>query len=250
MSKSISRILTLSKRNLKEIVRDPISLIFIILLPLFMELLFYLAFHNLTDQFQMKYLAPGIVIFSQSFLSLFTGLLIAVDRNSTFLTRLYVSKARSYEFIIGYILSVIPIVLVQSILFFIIGGIFDTSLFCVGMIISILISVITSFFFISLGILFGSICSERSIGGVASIVINAQSLLSGMWFPVDGMSNGFITAMKVLPFKNAIMIVQNPITGINDSFKDFILPFIIVLAYTIVAFVLAILVFKNKMKEK
>ena len=31
----------------------------------------------------MKYLAPGIVVFSQAFLSLFVGLLISVDRNIT-----------------------------------------------------------------------------------------------------------------------------------------------------------------------
>ena len=41
MNKSISRILTLTKRNIKEIIRDPLSLVFIIGLPLVMEVLFY-----------------------------------------------------------------------------------------------------------------------------------------------------------------------------------------------------------------
>ena len=39
MAKSLRRILILTKRNLKEIVRDPLSLVFTILLPLFMEIL-------------------------------------------------------------------------------------------------------------------------------------------------------------------------------------------------------------------
>ena len=56
----------------------------------------------------MKFLAPGIVIFAQAFLTLFTGLLIATDRGSSFLTRLYVSKAKSHEFILSYALSVLP----------------------------------------------------------------------------------------------------------------------------------------------
>ena len=61
MNSSLSRILILTKRNLKEIVRDPLSLIFTIAFPLFMEILFYLIFHDLTAQFEMKYLAPGIL---------------------------------------------------------------------------------------------------------------------------------------------------------------------------------------------
>ena len=110
MRESIKRTITLTGRNVKEIMRDPLSLAFTIAMPLFMEILFYFIFHNLTDQFAMKYLAPGIVVFSQSFLSLFVGLLIAVDRGTAFLTRLYVSKAKSYEFIFGYMLAVLPLV--------------------------------------------------------------------------------------------------------------------------------------------
>ena len=90
MNKSVSRILALTNRNIKEILRDPLSMMFMIFMPLSMEILFYFLFNNLTDQFQMKYLAPGIVAFSQAFLSLFVGLLISMDRNSCFLTRLFV----------------------------------------------------------------------------------------------------------------------------------------------------------------
>ena len=36
----------------------------------------------MTSQFEMKYLAPGIVVFSQAFLTLFIGLLISLDKSS------------------------------------------------------------------------------------------------------------------------------------------------------------------------
>ena len=250
MNKSLSRIFTLTKRNIKEILRDPLSLIFTIGMPLALEILFYLIFHNMTSQFEMKYLAPGIVVFSQSFLTLFTGLLIALDRSTSFLTRLYVSKAKSYEFIFGYALAVVPISIIQSILFFLVGGIIDSSIFSVGMILSILVSIIPAILFIGLGILLGSLCNEKSIGGVASIIIAGQSVLSGMWFPIEGLSQGILTFMKVLPFRNATMLVQNTLNGINDSFNDFVLPLLIVLGYTIVIFSVAIIVFKGKMKGK
>ena len=250
MNKSLSRILILAKRNIIETIREPLSLVFTIGLPLFLEVLFYLIFHELTEQFQMKYLAPGIVVFSQAFLTLFTGLLISVDRSTSFLTRLYVSKAKSYEFIFAYALSVLPIALSQSILFFLVGGIFDPSIFGIGLIFAILLSIFTSLFFIGMGILFGSLCNEKSIGGISSIVIVGQSVLSGMWFPIEGLNEGMITFMKILPFKNATTIIQNMILGVNNSFDDFILPLLIVLAYTILSFILAILMFKYKMKEK
>lgn len=246
----MSRILTLTKRNLKEILRDPVSVVFIIGLPLLMEILFYFLFHKLTSQFEMKYLAPGIVVFSQAFLSLFIGLLISIDRNTSFLTRLFVCKVKSYEFIISYALSLIPIVLVQSILFFMIGGVFDTSLFKIEMIFAIFLSIITSLFFLGLGILFGSICSERSVGGVASIVISAQSVLSGMWFPIEGLSGGMLKLMDLLPFKNATILIQNVLNGVNDFYNDFLYPLVIVLIYSLVVFVLAIFAYKNKMKSK
>ena len=68
------KMLTFAKRCTKEILRDPLSLVFTIGLPLLMEVLFYFIFHNLTSQFEMCYLAPGIVVFSQTFLTLFIGL--------------------------------------------------------------------------------------------------------------------------------------------------------------------------------
>lgn len=249
MSKSISRICTLTKRNIKEISREPLSIIFSLLLPLILEILFYFIFHNLTSQFDMKYLAPGIIVFSQSFLTLFAGLLIAQDRSSAFLKRLFVSNAKPFEFILSYAIALLPIVLIQSILFFIVGGIIDPSIWSVGMIYAILLSIITSLLFGGFGLLFGSICGEKSIGGVSSIIITGQSILSGMWFPSTGLSAGIITIMKCLPFKNATDLLQKQIIGINNAFDDLILPLIIVLSYTIVTYILAITFFKKNMKK-
>ncbi|MBR7034108.1 MAG: ABC transporter permease [Clostridia bacterium] len=241
---------TLAKRNMKEIVRDPLSLIFLIALPLLLEVLFYCIFHDLTPQFDMKNLAPGIVVFSQSFLTLFTGLLIATDRNTAFLTRLYVCGARSHEFIFGYTIAMIPLTLVQTVLFFIVGGIIDPSILGVGMLRCIPIALLSSILFIGLGILFGSICSEKSIGGVSSAVITGQSVLSGMWFPIEGLNPGMVTVMKCLPFKNATDVMRLALTGGGDPVKDHLVPILIVAAYAVAALVGAIFAFRSKMRSK
>ena len=60
-------IISITKRNLKEIFREPISLIFLIGLPIVMQVLFYYMFHQLTAQFEMKYLAPGMIGFANAF---------------------------------------------------------------------------------------------------------------------------------------------------------------------------------------
>jgi len=250
MRKSLSRIRTLTGRNLKEIIRDPLSLIFTILLPLFMEVLFYFIFHGMTDQFEMKYLAPGIVAFAQSFLTLFTGMLIALDRSTSFLTRLCVSPAKSYEFIFSYALAVLPITLIQSVLFFAVGVIIEPSLFSAGMLWAIPLSLLTSLFFIAAGILFGSVCSEKSIGGIASIIISGQSVLSGIWFPVEGLNTTVLTLMKILPFRNASMIIQNVVNEVGVNFESFWKPLLILAAYTAATFAGAILAFRAKMKEQ
>ena len=148
----------------------------------------------------------------------------------------------------GYAFALFPIALVQSVFFFLVGGIIDPSIFSVNMIFAVLLSVIPAAFFIGMGILLGSLCSERSIGGVCSIFIAGQSMLSCMWFPPDGLGKGVLTAMKCLPFKNATLLVQNCFLGVTDAASDFWIPLAIVLAYTAAVTVWAILAFRKKMK--
>lgn len=250
MNAAVKRIFALTKRNLKEILRDPISLIFMIGLPLFMLVLFYYLFHNLTPQFEMKYLAPGIIAFSQSFLTLFVGLLMSLDRASAFLIRLYVTPAASYEFIAGYMLAMLPISLVQSALFFVVAGVIDPSFFSLNMIWGALCSLITALLYIGFGILFGTLCNEKAIGGVASIVISGQSVLSGMWFPLEGINKNVITVMNILPFRPAAQFIQHIVSGTDAVFDDIIKPLLIVLAYTVAIFSAGIAVYSMKTKKQ
>lgn len=247
---SVKRIFTLAGRNLKEILRDPLSLIFMMALPLLMLVLFYFIFHNLTSQFAIAYLAPGIIVFAQSFLTLFGGLLIALDRSSSFLSRLYVSPARSYEFILGYTLALLPVVLVQTVFFMLVGGILDPGFFSLRMLAAVPAAFVPALFFIACGQLVGSLCSEKAIGGVASIVIMGQSVLSGMWFPIEGMSDTVVKIMDVLPFRNATQMMIRILSGYNDLFADVILPMLIVLGYAAVIFAAAVFVYNKRMKDR
>ena len=242
------RVLAFSKRNVKEIIRDPISLIFAFLLPEAMLILFYFAFHSLTVQFEMKYLCPGIIVFAQSFLTLFIGLLISGDREGSYLTRLYISGAKAGDFIFGYALAIYPIAILQSVMIFITGAIIDPDILSVYLLVGFLFSILSATLFIGFGMLFGSLFGVKSVGGAASIVISGQSILSGMWFPVEGLPTGFTVFMKIFPFKNATSLVICATDGFN--FPDgFLAPLLIVLGYCVVICYFAVFTFKRQMRK-
>ena len=250
MRKSLNRIMTLTKRNIKEIIRDPISLSFLYGLPILMELMFYFLFHAQTDQFEMRYLAPGMVAFSHTFITLFLGILLATDRGSMFIVKLYTTSIRSYEFILSYAIAMLPIGLSQSVVLLVLGGIIDGGLWSASLITGLLISIPVELMFVGFGLLLGSLCNEKSVGGVSSIVIAGQSVLSGMWFPLEGLSKGLLTFMNVLPFRNATTLVSNASNGAACTFSNYGKPALIVASYAVIFLIAAILVFKNKMKAK
>lgn len=245
--RSAKRIGALVLRHQKEIVRDPISLVFLYGLPLIMEVLFYFLFASKTDQFKMAFLAPAMVGFSNVFLSLFLGILIAVDRGTAFMTRLYTTAIKPWEYILSYAFAVFPFGLSQTILLLVVGGIVDTSFWGVGFVYALLSGMLVIAFFTAVGLLLGSVCNEKSVGGVSSVIITGQSLLSGMWFPLEGMSDGFLIFLRVLPFRNASLLMQN--VFFPPTFDSVGVPVLILAAYTVVVGVLAILLFRKKMKE-
>ena len=153
------RTLNFAKRNLKELIRDPLGLVFSILLPLFLLFIFQ-QFNIPNEAYKLEYFTPGIIIFSFSFITLFTATLIARDRGSSLLIRLGVSPMKAYEYILGYMISLIPMILIQNILLFGLALILGLS-FSINIMITILASIIVSVLFISIGILFGSLFTKK-----------------------------------------------------------------------------------------
>ena len=73
--------LAFASRNTKEILRDPLNLAFGIGFPLAVLLLLSLIQSNIpVSLFEIGNLTPGIAVFGLSFISLFSGMLIAKDR--------------------------------------------------------------------------------------------------------------------------------------------------------------------------
>lgn len=237
------RMINFAKRNFKELIRDPFSLIFEIVLPLFLLFIFQ-QFNIPAENYRLENFTPSIILFGFSFITLFSATLIAKDRTSSLLIRLGTSPMKSSDYILGYILSLLPIVLIQNVLFFI-AAIAMGLEFTISIIPTVLVSMIISIFFISLGILIGSLVNEKGTGGLGSIVVQLVCFTSGMYFPVEAIGGVFEIICKSLPFEACLTIIQGTLH--NDFNNLTLIHTIVFLIYFIAVILLSIIVFKKRM---
>ena len=237
------RMLNFARRNFKELIRDPLSLTFEIVLPLFLLFIFQ-QFNIPAENYRLENFTPGIIIFGLSFIALFSATLVAKDRTSSLLIRLGTSPMKSSDYILGYLISLIPIILIQNVLFFAVALMLGLS-FSINIIYTILISLAVSIFFISLGILMGSLVSERGTGGLGSVIVQLVCFTSGMYFPKDAIGNVFATICRFLPFESSLNIIKG---FLNNNFSIITLENIIIYSiYTTLTLIVAIIVFKKRM---
>ena len=109
------RTVTFAKRCAKEILGDPINLIFGLGFPLVLLVLLSAMQSNIpVSLFEIDTLTPGITVFGLSFMTLFSATLVAKDRESAFLQRLYTTPLTGFDFILGYMIPILPISLGQT----------------------------------------------------------------------------------------------------------------------------------------
>ena len=237
------RMLNFAKRNFKELIRDPLSLVFEIVLPIFLLFIFQ-QIKVPGEEYKLVNFTPGIIIFGFSFITLFTATLVAKDRGSSLLIRLGTSPMKSSDYILGYIVSLLPIVLIQIVLFFAVAIIMGLKI-TVSIIPTILVSMIISVLFIALGILIGSLVSEKATGGLGSIVVQLVCFTSGMYFPKDMIGGVFAVICKALPFEGCLNVIQ---AVLHNDFSNVTLAHIVVLLiYYVVVILLSIVIFKKRM---
>ncbi len=242
------KMLTFSKRNAKEILRDPINLAFGLGFPLILILLLSVIQANIpVNLFEISSLAPGITVFGLSFMTLFSASLIAKDRESSLFKRLYTTPLTPTDFILGYTLPIIPIAVMQCIICYlaaIILGLKITGNIVIAIIFIIPISVIH----IALGLLCGSIFTDKQVGGICgALLTNLSAWLSGIWFDLDLVGGAFKSISYALPFVHAVELERAIISGNYNS----IFPHLWwVLGYAAVLTVAAILLFIRQMKKQ
>lgn len=242
------RTLTFSKRNTKEILRDPINLCFGLGFPLVLIFLMSAIQANIpVPLFEIERLAPGITVFGLSFMSLFSATLISKDRSSSFFKRLYTTPMQSSDFILGYTLPIIPISMLQAAIAYIAAMILGLD-FSPYILLSVVFVIPISLLYIGIGLLCGSLLTDKQVGGICgALLTNLSAWLADIWFDIEMVGGVFSGIAHALPFVHAVEMQRAVIAGNLAG----IFPHAIwVLGYAAVTYIAAVIVFLRQMKKQ
>lgn len=241
------KILIFASRNRKEILRDPLNLAFGIGFPLVLLFLLSAIQANIpVSLFQIEKLSPGMAVFGLSFISLFSGTLIAKDRSTSFLMRLFTSPLSAPDFILGYALPLLPMAVAQSAICFFAATFLGLSL-TVNVLLALIVLLPAAVLFIGFGLLAGSLFTDKQVGGICgALLTNVSAWLSGTWFDLNLVGGTFKEIAYALPFVHAVDAAKAAIAGDYAS----IFPHLWwVIGYAAVIMIIAVLAFKKKMNS-
>lgn len=250
----MNRIKAFSSRNIKEILREPLSYIFCLGFPLVMLIIMTFVNESIPPEagmtiFRIDNLYGGISVFGQMFIMLFTAINVSKDRSGAFLIRMYATPMKTTDFVLGYILPMTALSVIQNVITvvasLIISTITHTDINIAGILISVIVLIPSAMMFIGFGLLFGSVFSDKSAPAMSSIIISLGSFLGGIWFDSDNSGGVMLKISKCLPFYYCTKTAR--LTTAMD-FQDFALPMIAVTACSAVMILLATWAFRTKMK--
>ena len=242
------RMLSFASRNTKEMLRDPLTLIFGLGFPL--VLIFLLSAIQASiplKLFEIQHLTPGVTVFGLAFMTLFSATIIAKDRGSSLLQRLYTTPLTPLDFILGYTLPMIPLSVAQCVICYIAAIVLGLDI-TINILYAVVCIIPVSILYIALGLLCGSMLTDKQVGGICgALLTNLSAWLSGVWFDLDLVGGTFKNISYALPFVHAVNMERAILAG------DFlgIFPHLWwVLGYAAVLLVLAVLMFLRQMKKQ
>ena len=242
------RMLSYSLRTAKEILRDPLNLGFGLGFPLVLLFLLSAIQANIpVSLFALEMLTPGLTVFGLAFMTLFSAALIAKDRSSSLLQRLYTTPLRPADYILGYMLPVLPISAAQCVLCYLAAACLGLKL-TVNVLWAVLLLIPAEIFFIALGLLSGSVLTDKQVGGICgALLTNLTAWLSGVWFDLNLVGGAFKAIAYALPFVHAVEMERAVLMG---NFGDILPHLLWVLAYGAVTLVAAVLLFLRQMRRQ
>ena len=237
-----------AKRCAKEILRDPINLAFGLGFPLVLLLLLSAMQANIpVSLFEIDNLAPGMTVFGLSFLTLFSATLVSRDRESAFLQRLYTTPLRGIDFILGYLLPILPIAMGQSALCYLLAVPLGLTV-SVNIVYAVLGILPMAVFNIALGLLCGSLLGVKQVGGICgALLTNLSAWLSGVWFDLELVGGAFQKVAHALPFYHAAQLEK---ALFREDFAAAAAHLPPVLLYSALATALAVHFFLRQMKKQ
>lgn len=242
------KILTFAKRCAKEILRDPLTLGFGLGFPLILLLLLSAIQANIpVSLFAIDTLTPGITVFGLSFMTLFSATLVAKDRETALLQRLYTTPLTGLDFILGYMLPLLPIAIGQTVICYLAAVPLGLTV-SVNIVYAVVGMIPMAVFNIALGLLCGSVLGVKQVGGICgALLTNLSAWLSGVWFDLNLVGGFFRKAANILPFVHAVEMEKALFLGDFSLAATHLLP---VLLYSILITAAAVACFLGQMKKQ
>ena len=256
----MSKTFNFFKRNIKELLRDPMIYIFCLGFPVVMMIIFQIinnASGGHTSMFELNALLPAIIMFSYTFVMLTMALLVSKDRQTFFLKRLYSSPMRPINFILGYFLVGFAVAICQTVICIILGLLISliskVEYISFGEVLLLIVSqlpiLITNVLF---GILFGTVFNDKTAPGICSVFISLSGMLGGCWMPLDTMG-GLEVFCRFLPFYPSVCLgrvvtgATKTLGGVYVLDSTILLGFIPIAVFMVGSIVLSIVAFKKNM---
>ena len=242
------RMMTFAKRCAKEILRDPVNLCFGLGFPLVLLLLLSSLQANIpVSLFEIDALTPGITVFGLSFMTLFSATLIAKDRESALLQRLYTTPLTGRDFIAGYMLPILAIAAMQTIVCYLFAALLGLKV-NVNVLYAIIGILPIAVFYISLGLLCGSVLGVKQVGGICgALLTNLSAWLSGVWFDLKLVGGFFEKMAEILPFMHAVEMEKALYHGDFRTATIHLLPIIL---YGALTTLIAVFCFLGQMRKQ
>jgi ABC-2 type transport system permease protein len=236
----------LAKRNVKEVIRDPLSLGIAVALPLVLLLTLQALGGDDTPFLTPTLLTPGIVLFGFVMVMFSSAMILARDRETSLLARLLTTPLRSSDFVSGYSLPYLLVAILQATVLLAVGAVLgldsDGSVVLVALIVGLM-----AVFYVALGMILGALLTVAQTSGAYALVL-ILTIFGGAWFDLEEIGGVFLTIGDVLPFKHALdaaRAVMADGAGLSEIATDLYW----IGAYTIGAVALAIVVFQRRMRE-
>ena len=136
--------------------------------------------------------------------------------------RLYTAPLRPVDFILGYTLPVLPFAVALCAICYAVAlalGLAPSW----NILLAILFILPSALLFVALGLLFGSILTDKQVGGICgALPTNLTAWLSGVWFDLSLVGGAFETIAHLLPFVHAVELSRAVLDGsLSGPFRTF-----------------------------
>ncbi len=196
----------------------------------------------------INYLIPGMAVFGLMILITSVGGIMVRDRTRGFLSRLMTTPARPSDFIFGYTLPFIPVIIISIAIYLGVGILMGLSI--IGNFgLAFLILFIMGICCLGIGMILGTLAkSEEQALGAPWIFIVPLVMISGAWWTVEQMPSVIRSIAEALPFLHAMDASRAVLTrgvGMEAITSDFLF----LVGWAVVIFVIGIILFRRSMRS-